>query len=96
MYLQPQIPLMVGYDDNLIFNYNVFLYSVNKYATEPITITPLKLSHLKKILTRTRAPNQLTDFSFSRFLVPYLCNYQGWAIFMDGTDMMLRDDIAKL
>lgn len=34
-------------------------------------------------------------FIYSRFLVPHLQNYKGWAIFCDG-DMLVRDDIAKL
>ena len=35
------------------------------------------------------------DFSFTRFLVPHLMNYEGWAIFMD-CDMLCQDDIANL
>ena len=34
-------------------------------------------------------------FIYSRFLVPHLQGYKGWAIFADG-DMLCRDDIAKL
>jgi hypothetical protein len=34
-------------------------------------------------------------FIYSRFLVPHLMGYKGWAIFIDG-DMILRDDIEKL
>jgi lipopolysaccharide biosynthesis glycosyltransferase len=34
-------------------------------------------------------------FIYSRFLVPHLMNYQGWAIFIDG-DMILRTDIKEL
>jgi hypothetical protein len=67
-----------------------------QHASRSISVTPLVLNHLKGILTRERMPDQLTDFTYSRFLIPYLCQFQGWAIFMDGTDMMLRDDIAKL
>lgn len=37
----------------------------------------------------------LTDFTFSRFLVPYLCGYEGAAIFVDS-DIIVQDDIAKL
>ena len=36
-----------------------------------------------------------TDFSFSRFLVPHLNMFQGWALFCDG-DFMFREDIAEL
>jgi lipopolysaccharide biosynthesis glycosyltransferase len=35
------------------------------------------------------------SFIYSRFLVPSLMQYKGWAIFIDG-DMILRDDVAKL
>lgn len=44
---------------------------------------------------RERDPKQSTDFSFTRFLVPHLMNFQGWAIFMD-CDMLCQDDIAEL
>lgn len=90
------IRLFLGYDTRLPLEYHVFLQSVMRYASRPISVTPLFLNHLNGILTRKRAPDQLTDFTYSRFLIPYLCQYQGWAIFMDATDMMLRDDIAKL
>jgi lipopolysaccharide biosynthesis glycosyltransferase len=53
------------------------------------------LSQLKKVFNRKRNPLQSTDFSFSRFLVPFLCDYEGWAIFIDG-DMLVLDDIAEL
>jgi len=34
-------------------------------------------------------------FIYSRFLVPHLMGFKGWAIFCDG-DMLARDDISKL
>jgi lipopolysaccharide biosynthesis glycosyltransferase len=61
----------------------------------PVTVTPVRLSQLKGVFTRDRNPLQSSDFSFSRFLVPWLCNYAGWAVFMD-CDMLMRGDIAKL
>lgn len=36
-----------------------------------------------------------TDFSFTRFLVPVLMNYQGWALFCDG-DFLFRWDVKDL
>ena len=44
---------------------------------------------------RERDPLQSTDFSFSRFLTPYLAGYDGWAVFMD-CDMIMLEDIARL
>jgi lipopolysaccharide biosynthesis glycosyltransferase len=38
---------------------------------------------------------QSTDFSFSRFLTPYLSDYAGWSVFMD-CDMVMLEDIADL
>jgi hypothetical protein len=37
----------------------------------------------------------LTPFTYSRFLVPYLCDYKGWALFID-VDMLVRTDISEL
>jgi lipopolysaccharide biosynthesis glycosyltransferase len=37
----------------------------------------------------------LTQFTYSRFLVPYLCNFEGVAIFMDA-DVVVKADIAEL
>ena len=34
-------------------------------------------------------------FIYSRFLVPWLCRFDGWAIYADG-DMLMRGDIAEL
>lgn len=36
-----------------------------------------------------------TEFSHSRFLIPALMNYEGWALFMDA-DMVANGDITKL
>jgi hypothetical protein len=60
-----------------------------------VAIAPLALSQLGGLMTRERHPLQSTDFSFSRFLTPYLSDFDGWSIFMD-CDMLVLDDIAKL
>lgn len=36
-----------------------------------------------------------TQFTFTRFLIPALNQYDGWALFMDA-DMMVRSDIGEL
>lgn len=53
------------------------------------------MRHVGAIFSRERNPLQSTDFSFTRFLTPYLSDYQGWSIFID-CDMLVLDDIAKL
>jgi len=75
--------------------YSVLAHSIRARASEPVSIAPLKLSELKTILTRERHPLQSTDFSFSRFLTPFLSDSTGWSVFMD-CDMLMRRDIAEL
>ena len=89
------IKLFIGFDPRETVAYHVLSHSIQARASQPVSITPICLSHLHEIFTRPRDPLQSTDFSFTRFLAPYLCDYQGWAIFMD-CDMLVRDDIARL
>ena len=90
------IRIYMGYDDRFPNGYHVCQHSIIEYSTKPVAITLLRLSNIKKNFWREKDLSQLSDFSYSRFIVPALCNYQGWSLFIDGTDMMLRDDIAKL
>jgi lipopolysaccharide biosynthesis glycosyltransferase len=89
------IKVFIGYDSREAVAYSVLAHSIHARASEPVAIAPLMLSELEAILTRERHPLQSTDFSFSRFLTPFLSDYAGWSIFMD-CDMLVRDDIARL
>jgi len=89
------IPIFIGYDGRETVAYNVLAHSIQARATQPVSIAPLMLSQLNGIFKRERHPLQSTDFSFSRFLTPYLCSFSGWSVFMD-CDMLMLEDIAKL
>lgn len=89
------INVFIGYDPREAVAFSVLAHSIEEHASEPVSITPLRLGQLGKVLTRERHPLQSTDFSFSRFLVPHLSGYSGWSVFMD-CDMLMRDDVAKL
>ena len=89
------IKLFLGYDPRETVAYYVMNHSIIVRASQQVAITPLSLQNLGSLMTRERNALQSTDFSFSRFLTPYLCDYQGWSIFMD-CDMLIMDDIAKL
>ena len=89
------INVTIGYDPREAVAFSVLAYSIHARATLPVSIAPLMLSQLKAVLTRERHPLQSTDFSFSRFLTPYLSDYAGWSVFMD-CDMLMLDDIANL
>lgn len=83
------IRVFIGYDPRQPASYATFAHSLMVHSKQPIAITPLILETLP--LKRVG----LTPFTFSRFLVPYLCDYQGWALFAD-IDMMARADISEL
>ena len=89
------IRLFTGYDAAEALAFSVFAHSVRRHASEPVMVAELRLEHLGGIFRRDRDPLQSTDFAFTRFLVPALCDYHGWALFCDG-DMICRDDIATL
>lgn len=89
------VQAFIGYDPREAVAFSVLAYSIHMRASQPVSITPLVLSQLKGIYARERHPLQSTDFSFTRFLTPYLSNYTGWSVFMD-CDILVLDDIAKL
>jgi len=89
------IRVFIGFDPRETVAYGVLAHSIQARSTQPVAITPLSLSQLGSVLTRERHPLQSTDFSFSRFLTPYLSDYQGWSLFMD-CDMLMLDDVARL
>lgn len=85
------IRIFVGYDPREAAAFSVLAHSINRRASLPVSITPVMLSQLGGVFHRERDPLQSTDFSFSRFLTPYLAGYEGWALFMDCDMLMLRD-----
>lgn len=63
--------------------------SITRLSSKPVQVCPLYINQLP--ITR----QGLTPFTFTRFLVPWLCNYQGWALFTDP-DMMVTADLSEL
>ena len=89
------IRIFVGYDHAEAVSFNVLSHSIQNNSSVPVSIIPVRLSQLSGIFNRDRNALQSTEFSFSRFLVPYLCDFEGWAIFMD-CDMLVKADIKEL
>lgn len=91
------IPIFIGYDPRERAATNVLIDSLYQHSSAPLAITPLVTPQLEAqgLYRRERDPRQSTAFSFSRFLVPHLMGYRGWALFMD-CDMLCRGDIADL
>lgn len=87
------IRVFIGFDPREAVAYHVCANSIIRHSSQPVAFTALALKNLADYTeTHSDGSNQ---FIYSRFLVPHLMNYQGWAMFMDG-DMLVRDDIVKL
>jgi hypothetical protein len=67
----------------------VIKYSILKHASEPVEINFLRPEYYDC------DDSGCTGFSKMRYEIPRICNYQGYAIYLD-VDMILMDDIAKL
>ena len=89
------INVFIGYDSKEKVAFSVLAYSILRNSTKPVTITPVYLPNIKDDFVRERNNLSSTEFSFSRFMVPHLMNYKGWAVFMDCDQLMLGD-IAEL
>jgi lipopolysaccharide biosynthesis glycosyltransferase len=87
------IPIFIGYDPREAIAFHTCVNSIIRHVTVPVSIVPLALNLLEGYKeTHVDGSNH---FIYSRFLVPHLMKFNGWAVFIDG-DMILRDDIAKL
>jgi len=95
--MQPSDPIKVfiGFDSREDVAVNVLTDSIQARSSKPVQIGQVRLTQLEGVYRRSKHPLQSTEFSFSRFLVPWICGYQGWAIFMDA-DMLCQGDITEL
>jgi len=89
--------VFVGYDSRENIAYEVAKHSIMKKSTVPVTVIPIKQKELRTKGLYTREIDALasTEFTFTRFLIPHLCNYDGWALFID-CDFLFKADIKKL
>ncbi len=81
--------IFIGFDTRQAAAYTALSTSIITRATGPVALTPL-LQHQLPVKR-----HGLTGFTWTRFLVPHLCHYNGWGLFMDA-DMLVLDDIDKL
>lgn len=89
------IRIFIGYDPAEAVAFSTLAHSIQVRASAPVAIAPVMLEQLHQVHTRPRDPLASTTFSLSRFLVPWMCGFEGWAIFMD-CDMLARADISEL
>lgn len=86
--------VVVGYDSkNIIATYTA-VDSILEHASKPVKFTFLNKNTLN-VFVRERGKYDSTEFSISRFLTPYLCDYQGWSLYIDN-DVIVKSDISYL
>lgn len=88
------IRLFVGHDPREAVVFDVFVHSVLTHSSLPIAVTPLALPTLRRYYDEKHTDGS-NAFIYSRFLVPFLCDFTGYAIFADG-DMLCRANLAEL
>ena len=87
------IPVFVGYDPREAIAYHTCVNSIIRHASRPVAIIPIALNLFQDYKeTHTDGSNH---FIYTRFLVPHLMGFKGWAIFIDG-DMIIRGDMVEL
>ena len=91
------LPVYVGYDRREDIAYHVCCHSLTKRTSRPVSIQPLIQDQLraKGLYRRDVAPLASTDFTYTRFFVPFLNGYRGWALFCD-CDFLWLTDVADL
>jgi lipopolysaccharide biosynthesis glycosyltransferase len=88
--------IYIGWDSREDIAYTVAKHSMEMMSRD-VNVKPLKLHELRDEGIYTRSVDKLgsTEFTFTRFLVPYLNDYKGWALFTD-CDVLALDDMNKL
>ena len=89
------LSIFIGFDSKEPLAFAVAAHSILRRASRPVHIIPLALSSLRNIYTRERGLTESTEFSLTRFLVPYLSGYRGISVFMD-CDVLVQADIYEL
>lgn len=92
---QEPLAVVIGYDSREIPAFHVCAESIIQNTKSLVKIIPLYLPALEAAGLMWRKDRGATDFSFSRFLAPYLVGYKGKVAFLD-CDMVVRGDIKEL
>jgi len=88
--------IFVGYDTREDIAYQVCKHSIESLCPTAEVI-PLKQNELRNDKLYWRGEDKLasTEFTFTRFLIPHLMNYNGWALFIDS-DIVFTENVKNL
>ena len=91
--MNEQIKIVIGFDQRESVAYHTFCQSIIEKVSSPVSFMPLAINNLSDY--KETHSDKSNDFIYSRFLTPYLNQFNGWAIFADG-DMICQADIKEL
>jgi hypothetical protein len=86
--------VFIGYDSRESECYDVCKCSINTKTTSNVVIKPINKQHISEY-NRPTDPLASTEFTYTRFLTPWLCEYRGWALFCD-CDFVFLHDVSEL
>lgn len=93
--MEDKINIYIGLDEPHLEAFNVCKYSIlEKNKKYNINIQPINYNTVKEY-DREKDQYESTQFAFARFFAPYLSNFKGISIFLDG-DFLLLESIDKL
>lgn len=93
--------IFIGFDTSQSIAYHVLCDSIWRHIPpglhDDVVIYPLILSDFQAMCgwERPHDPLQSTEFTYLRFTVPWHCDYDGVALFIDS-DMLALGDVTKL
>jgi len=89
--------IFIGDDSRFPEVAQVAAYSIKKHSSVELDINFLNLEKIRKELDYKPDLRRFssTEFTYTRFLIPLLCNYKGKALFLDN-DILCLSDIKEL
>lgn len=90
--------IFIGWDSREPVAYKVCSFSIKRHnKNKNVSIYPLKQKTLRELGIYNRPIDNLasTEFSLTRFLIPFLSDYVGFSVFMD-CDFLIQSDIQEL
>jgi lipopolysaccharide biosynthesis glycosyltransferase len=89
--------IYIGHDRDQSIATDVCEFSIHKYTKYPVHTERLDISELRNTGAYYRPDGSpaSTEFTYTRFLVPYLNDYKGWAMFVDS-DFLFAGDVTNM
>lgn len=80
-----------GHDERVVAGTTAFVRSAIQHARKPLALIPIT-----SMATVAGLKEGSNAFTFRRFLVPWMMRWNGWALFVDGSDMLCRGDLNSI